>query len=649
MACQQSSNSGGIFSQKLSTRAGFSPGAFANGGRYMTSSNFFVKAAFGLWFLAAPAYGAGQQPASVCGGQPLCYETSDFAATVTSFRLSTNNIYKQQIMDVTLRFQNKTDRLVVLGYVDHSGLATDDRGNRSIPWGPNAYRGIGLVTGNSFEPKLTVRPGGWNDAQFELVQQGTPQNTGSVFVLELTIAQILPAAAGSGYTLGGEFPLHFEGLVNGASALPGVATGLNPCGQPSRSAQDAVNKASAAASAISSIGSIFNKKKTAQTAGQVSSAAGGCDPRIAASTAATGAAAGAVVAGASARPQSTATTSDSQKLQSQPASPAAGINSPSAAELAENTQAAGQSKAAASPSKGDLRGAALADPGEPDANLGTAKAAATSGKYDVLGIKVGMPAKEALNILKAHGQFQVTPETIKYDFLPSPMTYGVMAANAVVVRNGGRILPDSEKIYLVVTMPPSQPVIAKISRYLAFSKDSAPTAQSLIADLTKKYGTPSYDSRVTDLYASPGYRELFWVDDAQGRRLLNQVNPGGGYSEQINNCRSVSTFSFPGANPADPSIQVDSVRIKQELEQGYTTQYPKMYDCANLTIIYAKIFYGYPVGISAHDVAGGLVVVLGSAPLDHTAADATREYLVQAAKNRDLAQKQKAQKNKPVL
>jgi hypothetical protein len=228
------------------------------------------------------------------------------------------------------------------------------------------------------------------------------------------------------------------------------------------------------------------------------------------------------------------------------------------------------------------------------------------------------------------------------------MTYGVMAANAIVVRNGGHAFPGSEKVYFVVTMPPNQPVIAKVSRYLLFSKDTAPTADSLVADLTKKYGTPSYDSRPKDLYYA-GYRELFWVDDAQGHRLLNQVMPNGGYSDQINNCRSVSTFSFPAANPADPNIQVDSVRIKQELEQGYTTQYSQMYGCANLTIIYAKIFYGYPIGVSSRDVAGGLLVVMGSAPIDHTAADATRNYLIQASKARDLAQKQKAQQNKPAL
>ena len=148
----------------------------------MRLTNFVSAAAFGFAVIAPIPLGAGQQAApqtGICSGKALCYEATDFAAAVTVFRVSTNNVYKQKIIDVTVRFQNKTTQAVVLGYVDHSGLATDDRGNRSIPWGPNAYRGIGLVSGTTFEPKLVVRSGGWGDTQFELVQQGTPPVTGT--------------------------------------------------------------------------------------------------------------------------------------------------------------------------------------------------------------------------------------------------------------------------------------------------------------------------------------------------------------------------------------------------------------------------------------------------------------------------------------
>jgi hypothetical protein len=582
---------------------------------------------------AAPA---AEQQSTGCGAQPYCFDTPHFAATVTSFRTSTVNGYK--LIDASIRFLNKTDRPLILGYVSASGFATDDRGNRSAVGGPNGYRGIGLVIGNNFDPKLIVRPAGWGEAQFELVLQGSPQIVGFHYVLDITVAEI-KTLEGNQHLLDGEFPLHFEGLANGVSQGVGSFAGAPA---------DVAN-------AVSNLKSIFGKKKAVQNAATVTNSAANTVSSVNTASNSAGSqsssAAFANTLGSSSTVPSRGSTStpvaSATAEVSQNPSPQERNDQPNSVQQSPGrTQT--PSRAAASPTEADLRGSALADPGDPDPNLGTARVAVSAGKYDVLGIKLGMAAKEAMAILKAHGQFQVTPETIKYDFLPAPMTYGVMAANAIVVKNGGHAFPGSEKLYFLVTMPPNQPVISKVSRYLLFSKDTAPTADSLVADLTKKYGTPSYDSHPQDLYYT-GYRELFWVDDAQGKRLLNQTHPSGGYNEQINNCRSVSTFSFPAANPADPNIQVDSVRIKQELEQGYTSQYPQMYGCANLTIIYAKIFYGYPIGVASRDVAGGLVVVMGSAPIDHTAADASRNYLVQASKGRDLAQKQKAQQNKPAL
>jgi hypothetical protein len=588
---------------------------------------------------AAPA---ADQQSTACGAKAYCYDTPHFAATVTSFRTSTVNGYK--IIDTSIRFVNKTDQPLVLGYVTASGFATDDRGNRSAVGGPNGYRGIGLVVGNNFDPKMIVRPGGWGEAQFELVLQGAPEIVGFHYVLDLTVAEV-KTLEGNQHMLDGEFPLHFEGLANGVSQGAGSFAG----------APDGL------ANAVSNLKAIFGKKKAVQNAATVANSAASTAAAVnaAANSAASQSSAAAVAntlgqAGPSSTAASQASTSTPNGV---PASAPAGASQSLPANggnqqpvVAGQSAAAprSQGRASASPAQADLRGAALADPSDPDPNLGTAKVAVSAGKYDVVGIKLGMPAKDALSTLKTHGQFQITPDTLKYDFLPSPLTYGVSAVNAVVVRNGEHALPESEKIYLVLTMPPSQQVVTKISRYLMFSKDTAPTAESLVASLIKKYGTPSYDSKPKDLYAS-GSRYLYWVDDAQGHRLLNQEGAGGGFSDQINNCRSLSTFSYAARNIADPSIQVDSVQIQQVLQKGYTALYPTQFECANLTMIHANIFYGYPIGVAAHDVAGGLVVVMGSAPLDHTAADATREYLVQAAKSRDLAQKQKAQKNKPVL
>lgn len=226
----------------------------------------------------------------ICGNNSLCQETQDFAATVTNFRVSTN-AYKARILDMTIRFQNKTNQELILGYVSQSGTATDDRGNRSVPWGPNAYLGIGLVAGNNFDPRFVLRPGGWGDAQFEYVQQGYPQLIGFVFSLDFAISEI-NSYEGNQHTLGGEFPLHYDGLRSGiASSSPifnagtggGASNSLsgavsNPCGTAGSLAQGngtAANAVSNATNAISAVSSLWHRKK--QNVAQNPQAAP-CDP-----------------------------------------------------------------------------------------------------------------------------------------------------------------------------------------------------------------------------------------------------------------------------------------------------------------------------------------------------------------------------------
>lgn len=232
---------------------------------------------------------AQQGPPMICGNNSLCQETQDFAATITSFRVSTN-AYKARILDMTVRFQNKTNQQLILGYVNQSGTATDDRGNRSVPWGPNAYLGIGLVAGSNFDPRFTLRPGAWGDAQFEYVQQGYPQLIGFVFSLDFAISEI-NSYEGNQHTLGGEFPLHYDGLRSGiASASPifnagtggGASNSLsgavsNPCGTAGSLAQGngtAANAVSNATNAINAVSSLWHRKKNAAQNSQ----AAPCDP-----------------------------------------------------------------------------------------------------------------------------------------------------------------------------------------------------------------------------------------------------------------------------------------------------------------------------------------------------------------------------------
>ena len=165
--------------------------------------------------------GAASAPAataSVCGGDASCTEVNGFAMSVVEFRATLQGQWK--VLTTTVRFRNKLNRPLVLGYVVGSGGATDDRGNRYIVKDGD-IRGIGLITSRA-DDKFVIAPGQTGDARFTLVWGGQGL-FGSTFDLDLTVREI--AQMGQGQTsLGAEYPLQIVGLVDGArSAGPGVA------------------------------------------------------------------------------------------------------------------------------------------------------------------------------------------------------------------------------------------------------------------------------------------------------------------------------------------------------------------------------------------------------------------------------------------
>ena len=274
----------------------------------------------------------------------------------------------------------------------------------------------------------------------------------------------------------------------------------------------------------------------------------------------------------------------------------------------------------------------------------TAKIAKSVGKYDVVGIKLGMPAKEAAAVLQARG-LQFKPETIKYAMLPNPFTYGLYAVNQVVLRNSG-LPPNAEKISVSLAMPPNEAMVSKITRFLMFSKETAPTQQVLAADLVKKYGPVSHDAGPGALNPG-GVRDMLWIDDPQGNRLKTISQ------QDLGNCRAQSTFQ-PGKEPfgtipAASFIETDASHVRALLERGYYGSAINNPLCGDFAIVHARLFYAYPLGISSPDVVGGLLVVIGSRTLDRSATEATHKYLMEAAKAREIKEKEGAQKNRPAL
>lgn len=275
-------------------------------------------------------------PASLCANRPLCYEGNDFVATITEFRTSTDP-RGIRIIDAMMHFQNKTNQQISLGYVDGSGSAIDDMGNRlALNTYNGGVRGMGIVAGNNVDPKFSLPAGGGGDVRFEMYWMPGGKLSGVNYEMELSIRE-MNRVEGNQWTLGDETLLHYQGLANGVGVAavsnvnsagmgsaamgsgngavsnvgstvnaftPGQANASVPSGQPmmvtsgqpcppgatrpgtltnvanSVGAQNdtANNAVSNASAAISNFGSIFSRKKKAAAAPATANTAAPCTP-----------------------------------------------------------------------------------------------------------------------------------------------------------------------------------------------------------------------------------------------------------------------------------------------------------------------------------------------------------------------------------
>lgn len=179
---------------------------------------------------AAPAAAQG-----MCPGEPLCREVPKFTATITEFRVSPNTRGNRPV-HLAVRFTNRSNEPLVLGYVDRSAAAHDDRGNAYTLQNGRKITGIGRIERNRFDPKFTLGPGESADARMELnFHVGRNVIVGTTFDLAFGVREIDPLP-GQQYRLGREHALSWQGLRHGdggqAPAGPGVAaataTGTTP-------------------------------------------------------------------------------------------------------------------------------------------------------------------------------------------------------------------------------------------------------------------------------------------------------------------------------------------------------------------------------------------------------------------------------------
>lgn len=182
---------------------------------------------------AAQATGAAQKPSSVCPPGRACDEVPSFAAVITDFRASQ---YDQatKAVSATVRFVNKTNRPLILGYVRNASVAINEAGNRYTIEQPANVRGIAEIAGGQFDPKFAVQPGQAADARFEFWWRwdGRAIIGQRAWDIDLTVREVNEIAPGQ-YRFGQEHALQFKALAPGnmtssapAGGVPSTAAGV---------------------------------------------------------------------------------------------------------------------------------------------------------------------------------------------------------------------------------------------------------------------------------------------------------------------------------------------------------------------------------------------------------------------------------------
>lgn len=192
-------------------------------------TQLLTRALYGASFFFGAASLHAQVP--TCAGQPSCAEVTTFVAVVADFRPSTQGATR--LVTTTVRFQNKTPRPLVLGYVVGSGIVTDDQGNRYAVTPGSGVRGIGEISSSTFDPKFVLQPGEKSDGRFEFAFRPDSRSTifGTKYEVELTVRELTPVA-GNQFRLGREHALRFTGFGAGAVVAADAAA---PAGNPSTS------------------------------------------------------------------------------------------------------------------------------------------------------------------------------------------------------------------------------------------------------------------------------------------------------------------------------------------------------------------------------------------------------------------------------
>jgi hypothetical protein len=191
-----------------------------------------LLAAIGAAALIATPVRAATGCASVSGVQ-ACQNLGPFLASAVRVGISRKDAPTAYLgVRTTVRFQNVSDRPLILAYRVGSQKVTDDKG-LVYNWNRGSYElkaisGIGFVTRDSADPQFVLRPGESREASFEAVLQYSMRRDvpGTVYTHDLTIVELEAASARQVRTVR-DHAVSFTGLRAGAAggASPAPAFG----------------------------------------------------------------------------------------------------------------------------------------------------------------------------------------------------------------------------------------------------------------------------------------------------------------------------------------------------------------------------------------------------------------------------------------
>jgi len=248
----------------------------------------------------------------------------------------------------------------------------------------------------------------------------------------------------------------------------------------------------------------------------------------------------------------------------------------------------------------------------------TAKIAATLGFVDIAGIKLGMPAQEALNLIKADNtafktQLQTRDVDLQYATTRVRSTgpkkqWAFTIESATTVSDAG-----GESINADLTLPPTTQVVDYVSRTLTFPKNAIPTVDNIVASLKKKYGAPTL--------SQPGPK-LRWIFDSHGQ-LLNEAQ-----------MTKLGPLWLCDAVNATPAIDPPSSGYRGRQSVAADAVCEKV----GVTVVKAEIA---PTATGGN-MAGSLTVSMTSIPLLYNAVNATNVALDDLLKKTEEKQRHDA-------